>query len=257
MQSLYPEAGRDRELHEIADEDVSPIKREAIYPGARDASENGAVPGRKYRTAAVVEMENNSAGQPVAQLDIEVEFGRAQSQVFPGGAVEVVCARGYPFDDTAKGKEAVDLRARLLERVADNLSCCVLLCRPSDLQICRRAASGRFVPAFSTDPERAARRPMPSTVGADFVAVAAGIAAVKGGVAATVAAAGRSCAAAGALCRPRRSALQAHRDAGKACGSLLSAPRACVAENCDFVVLRSGGRRRDKQGEAKQCSASR
>src|SRR5690349_13472819 len=103
MQRLNAEAGSYRELHQVADQNVSPIKREAINAGAGDVRHDGLVSGRKYRAGAAVEMKYHCAGQPVAQLDIEVEFGCAQLQVFLGGAVKIVCARGNPFDDPAKG----------------------------------------------------------------------------------------------------------------------------------------------------------
>ena len=89
MQNLHPEPGGDRELHQIADQNVSPIKREAIYAYAGEVGRHHwLIPGRENRAGAVVEMENQSTGQPVAQLDIEIEFGRTQRQVFLGRAGE-------------------------------------------------------------------------------------------------------------------------------------------------------------------------
>src|SRR5467141_2876478 len=111
MQSLHPESRSDRELHQIAY--VSPIKREAIHAYARGDRHNWFIPGREYRASAIVEVENQSTGQPVAQFDIEIEFRRAQSQVFLGGAVELAGPRGQPFNHTAKREVVIDLRPGL------------------------------------------------------------------------------------------------------------------------------------------------
>jgi hypothetical protein len=64
---------------------VSPIKREAIHAYASDVGRHHwLIPGREYRASAVVEVENQRTGQPVAELDIEIEFSRTQRQVFLG-----------------------------------------------------------------------------------------------------------------------------------------------------------------------------
>src|SRR4029453_7366967 len=122
----------EREPERVADGDAGAIDRHPI-DGDAGRARPARLAGREQWVLAWIEAENEAAGQPLADLDVEVQLGRVQEDGVRDQPGEILASPGNHLDRPAQRQEFVDPRTDL--GAANDRPRRILLGRPGLLEV--------------------------------------------------------------------------------------------------------------------------
>src|SRR4029450_11821844 len=111
----------------------STVIRSAATPAAPAPARPARLAGREQWVLAGIEAENEAAGQPLADLDVEVQLGRVQEDGVRDQPGEILASPGNHLDRPAQRQEFVDPRTDL--GAANDRPRRILLGRPGLLEV--------------------------------------------------------------------------------------------------------------------------